>query len=181
MSWLNEFSTYRGQSGKKKLTQEQVREALNPTYVSKHPFPSEYRAASGEIFRGIYESSAAINESGGKNMDESTKMLIDRLDQDLRDHKQEVRDRDTKILTDAQEREQRYRTELVEQHKLFREEAKEREERMMSAMNEMKAELKESFKDVKDESKTTRNTVIALTISVILGVATMVLAVFLAK
>ncbi|WP_339194230.1 hypothetical protein MKY95_20885 [Paenibacillus sp. FSL P4-0176] len=113
----------------------------------------------------------------GNNMDESTKALINRLDQDMRDHKQEIRDRDAAITADAKERENRYRDEMKAQDERWRQESKEREERLMSALNDMKNELRSDFQDVKDESRTTRNTVIALTISIILGVAAMVLAV----
>lgn len=134
-------------------------------------------------FNGIINEKWDYNnkEQEGDRVDENTKIILDRLDKDIRDHKQEVRDRETRLLTDAQEREQRYRNDLLEQQRLYREEAKEREERMMGAMNQMKTDLMEAFKDVKEESKVTRHTVIALTISVVLGVAAMVVAMFLAK
>lgn len=103
-------------------------------------------------------------------MDEATKTILDRLDQDIRDHKQEVRERDSRILADAQEREKRYREEMLKQNHLFRQEAKEREERMLNNVQELK-----------NDFRATKNTVIALTIAVIIGVASMVLAIVLNK
>jgi len=129
-----------------------------------------------------------VYPEGGNHMDEATKTILERLDKDIRDHKQEVRERDAKIIADAQEREQRYR-----------EEAKEREERMLHIVQEMKSDMKDlkaemksdlqSFKtemksdiqDIKEECRSTRNTVLVLTLSVILGVAAMVLAIVFAK
>lgn len=120
------------------------------------------------------ETSATTDNTGrGDNMDDSTRTLLNRLDQDMRDHKQEMRDRDASILADAKERENRYREEMKAQDERWRQESKEREERIISALNDMKGD----FNDIKEESRTTRNTVIGLTVSVILGVAAMVLAV----
>lgn len=113
----------------------------------------------------------------GEEMDDSAKTLLNRLDQDIRDHKQEMRDRDASILADAKERENRYRDEMKAQDERWRQESKEREERLMSAINDMKNDLRSDFQDVKEESRTTRNTVIALTVSIILGIAAMVIAV----
>ncbi|MEK3867029.1 hypothetical protein MHH60_26515 [Paenibacillus sp. FSL H7-0716] len=91
------------------------------------------------------------SSKGGDHMDESTKHLIDRIDRDLRDHKQEVRDRDARLQSEMQERENRYREDLLEQEKRFRQESKEREERFMSAIEGMRTDLKSDFKEVKDE------------------------------
>lgn len=94
----------------------------------------------------------------GDSMDDSTKTLFNRLDQDMRDHKQEMRDRDASILADAKERENRYREEVKTQNELFRKEAKEREERMgiliqglSLEIKEFKNEIKEDIKEVKSE------------------------------
>lgn len=91
-------------------------------------------------------------------MDDSTKTILNRLDQDIRDHKQEMRDRETIILNDARERENRYREEIKAQNELFRLEAKEREERMekmiqgiTSEIKDFKSEISEDIKDVKSE------------------------------
>jgi MoxR-like ATPase len=110
-----------------------------------------------------YVRTVSVNEiaksDGGEPMDESIKMLVDRMDKDLREHRQEIRDRDARLQSEFQEREKRTHDEV-----------KEREERIISSLAE-----------VKNESTSTKNTVIGLTISVILGVAAMVLAVVLSK
>ncbi|WP_339309780.1 hypothetical protein NZ043_27675 [Paenibacillus sp. FSL k6-2145] len=114
------------------------------------------------------------NGKEGDSMDESNKWTLDHLTRD-------AREREERYYKDAQEREKRYREDMLEQDRRWRQESKEREDRLLSAINDMKSDLRSDFKDVKDEAKTTKFTVIGLTISVILGVAAMVVAVVLAK
>lgn len=42
---------------------------------------------------------------GDEHMDESTKIILDRIDKDIREHKQETRDRDARLQSEMQERE----------------------------------------------------------------------------
>lgn len=56
----------------------------------------------------LENNDTATGTEGDIIMDESYKRLIDRLDQDIRDHKQEVRDRDLKLYHDMKEREERF-------------------------------------------------------------------------
>lgn len=68
-----------------------------------------------------------LQDGGKRTMDESVKMMLNRLDQD-------AREREERYHKDAQEREQRYRAEMLEQDRRFRQEAKEREERILNAI-----------------------------------------------
>ncbi|WP_059043918.1 hypothetical protein [Paenibacillus rubinfantis] len=108
------------------------------------------------------EMSAAPLVSAGReefNMDEVTRELISRLDKDIRDHKQEIRDRDAAQRSDAQEREARYREEMQEQNRIFRQEAKEREERMEKMVAGLSSEIKDIRSEIKDiKSEVSQNT-----------------------
>lgn len=126
---------------------------------------------------------------GGDRVDEATKTILERLDKDIRDHRQELRERDSSTLADTQEREKRYQKE-----------AKEREERMTNLVQEIKADLKDfkteikadlkglkteieadlkdfetevkaDLRDAKGDCRASRNTVIVLAVTVILGIA----------
>jgi len=105
-------------------------------------------------------------------MDEGYKRLIERLEQDMRDHKQEIRDRDARLQADAAEREKRYH-----------DEAKEREERIMKTLERMESKLDSTVErmDAKIDTisdkivETHRHTQI-MSVTVILGVAAMVVA-----
>ncbi|MCL6636717.1 MAG: hypothetical protein K6T26_02100 [Alicyclobacillus sp.] len=89
---------------------------------------------------------------GGDPMDEGYKRLIDRLDQDMRDHKQEMRDMHAVYQRDAAEREAR-----------FREEAKEREDRILAEIRAMReetrGELAEMRKDMRETEQHVRSMV----------------------
>jgi len=124
-----------------------------------------------------------IIRQGDTNMDESTKMLLDRLDRDLREHRQEIRDRDARLQAEFQEREQR-----------IREETKEREERILRALQEIKqdmadfkseirqdiedfkSEIRKDVTDIKEDNRAMRSTLITLTISVMVGIAGAIIA-----
>lgn len=75
----------------------------------------------------------------GDIMDDGYKKLLDRLDQDIRDHKQEIRDRDERLQSEMQERERR-----------IHEEAKEREERILAAIQESNKRIEEKINDIKE-------------------------------
>lgn len=159
------------------INYNEIMKLLNGTLQHTEPTPSSVELNLARNEMGIPYLQHSSSKESGDDMDSGYQKLIDRLDQDMRDHKQEIRNRDSALLKDAQERENRYKQEMIEQNSRLREEAKEREERILNAINDLKSD----FKDVKDESKTTRNTVIGLTVSVIIGVAAMVLAMVLAK
>jgi len=59
-----------------------------------------------EILEGKYQ--VATTNEGDNYMADYYKALIDRLDQDIRDHKQEMRDREAMYKADAKEREERH-------------------------------------------------------------------------
>lgn len=105
----------------------------------------------------------------GNHMDEATKTIFDRLDKDIRDHKQEVRERDARILADAQEREKRYR-----------EEAKEREERMIGVIREMKVDINTKLTSIEAKVDSTYKYISNMTIAVIIGIAAIVITAIIA-
>jgi len=72
--------------------------------IEKGPLSNKYQHVYSEILNNINEMSYGI---GDQSMDEGFKKLIDRLDQDMRDHKQEMRDRDARLHNEMMEREER--------------------------------------------------------------------------
>lgn len=123
-------------------------------------------------------------KGGREKVEDTNKRLLDRLDQDIREHKQEMRDRDKQILDDAREREQRYREEMVIQNKLFREEAKEREERMEKMISSLSSELKEIKQEANQTTKHVQSLVTTNNwglVAAILAVAALVLTVIFTK
>lgn len=66
---------------------------------------NEISLARNELGIPFFEQSS-VKESG-ENMDGGYQKLIDRLDQDIRDHKKEVRERDKQLHEDMKEREER--------------------------------------------------------------------------
>lgn len=50
----------------------------------------------------------AIDGKGDNTMDDGYKVLIDRLDQDIRDNRREAADRETRLMNDLKEREDRF-------------------------------------------------------------------------
>lgn len=110
-----------------------------------------------EIDSGLAQHAAASSEGGANNMSDNTfKYLLDRLDQDIRDHKQEVRDRDQRLQAEMAEREKRYRDEAKEREerilsaiKQQSEDAKAREERFLQVVNEIKTDTKSELENIK--------------------------------
>ncbi|MCG7385132.1 hypothetical protein [Paenibacillus sp. ACRRY] len=120
-------------------------------------------------------------------MDDSTKVLLNRLDQDMRDHKQEIRDRDASILTDAKERENRYREELKAQDERWRQETKEREERILRAIEQGNESTEKRLAAIESEvsasvkhSQTMVTTNIVAAIATFIGVAALVITTIVA-
>lgn len=72
----------------------------------------------------------STKQKGGAGMEDGYKKLIDRLDLDIRDHKQEIRDRDARLQSEMQEREER-----------IHREAKEREERILNSITSLGTQL----------------------------------------
>lgn len=144
---------------------------------------------NNETIETVYEEMRSLfQHAAGKGddvMDNALNMILDRLQQD-------AREREERYHNDAREREQRYRNEMTEQESIIRQDAKEREERIINAINDLKSEVKEreertlnalveiknDFKselsDIKDDVRSSRNTLITLSITTILGIAAMV-------
>lgn len=77
----------------------------------------------------------------GRNMDDRYDMLINRLDQDIRDHKQELRDRDSLIQREMQERELRYREEMTSMEARHQKKSEEIQDLFIEVTKEIKTEL----------------------------------------
>lgn len=122
--------------------------------VSKHnvsdPRISELREA---YLQTAFTYPPTSNGKEGDSMDESTNTLLNRLDKDMRDHKQEIRDRDASILSDARERELRYREEMKTQQELYLKESKEREERLERMIMGISSDLKDVKRDIKEDMR----------------------------
>lgn len=147
----------------------------NPKFRNVH-IKKEYdiinseNTALHEIQRSQMET-ASSNQGGSGHMENVYQQLIDRLDQDIRDHKQEMRDRDARLQAEAHKREE-----------LYRAESKEREERMIKAFDELKNDFKYVRDDVRDNSKHIRNlsiTSIAAMITTIVAIAGIAITVYL--
>jgi phage host-nuclease inhibitor protein Gam len=79
-----------------------------------------------------------LRESGEqKVMDDATKLLLDRIERDIREHKQETRDRDARLQSEFQEREKRIHDESVE-----------REQRILAAIGDIKNEISTLKSDI---------------------------------
>ncbi|MED1950486.1 hypothetical protein [Brevibacillus centrosporus] len=137
-----------------------------------------------EIKSGLDEHAATSDEGGVNNMsDNSFKYLLDRLDQDIRDHKHEVRDRDQRIQNEMAEREERNREErkfleeriiaLVQKQS---EEAKEREYRVLKAIDDIQQTVLRSEDRIDNAAKHLENVKIANT-SKILTIVALIIAI----
>ncbi|WP_068505702.1 hypothetical protein [Paenibacillus kribbensis] len=98
------------------------------------------------VFRGQYETASAKENHTevGDNMDDSTKLLLERIERDSRE-------REARYHKDAQEREQRYREEILEQDRRWKQEAKEREERILNAIKENADRTEKKIDSVEEE------------------------------
>lgn len=119
--------------------------------------PIHYLHLESTIQKQILELYNHLREVAGGDAMSNYDKMIDRLDQDMRDHKQEMRDRDALLQSEMKEREERYRQDRKELEERFlgfiqkqSEEAKEREERMLNAIRELKTETKSELQDIKN-------------------------------
>lgn len=69
--------------------------------------------------------------NGSEHMDDNTRVMLEQLKEDMREHKQEIRDRDARLQLEMQEREERYRQDSKEREERIRRESIEREERFI--------------------------------------------------
>lgn len=135
-----------------------------------------------EIKSGLAEHAAASDEGGVNNMSDNTfKYLLDRLDQDIRDHKQEIRDRDARLQAEMQEREERNREDrkLLEDRIIAliqkqTEEAKEREYRILKAVDDIQQTVLRSEDRIDSAAKHIENVKIANTQKILTWVAIVV-------
>ncbi|BFH65402.1 hypothetical protein [Paenibacillus azoreducens] len=91
---------------------------------------ADFKEQLSEIMRGKFEVSTASSdyEKDGDNMDETLKMMLERIERDSRE-------REERYHQDAREREERYYQEIKEQ----KEDAKERDDRILKQISEMLA------------------------------------------
>ncbi|PYE47552.1 hypothetical protein HUB98_08955 [Paenibacillus barcinonensis] len=112
----------------------------------------------------------------GDSMDESTKMMLERLERDSRE-------REERYHKDAQEREQRFRDEVKEQADLYRTEAKEREERIEKMINGLSTEIKEIRSEASQTTKHVQSMVTSNTwgfIATVLAIVALAVTLFIA-
>lgn len=102
------------------------------------PTSSESVLAGNELLLPFYEQTSL--REGVEDMDDGFRKLIDRLDQDIRDHKKEVNSRDERLQSEMQEREKR-----------MHEDAKEREERILAAINSTSERMNQQLTNVQNE------------------------------
>lgn len=91
-----------------------------------------------EYFRIINDDERIIDKKENSKMEDGYKKLIDRLDQDMRDHKKEIRDRDDRLYNEMKERELRLHNEM-----------KEREEHILSAISNISKDIKDTEQHVR--------------------------------
>ncbi len=105
-------------------------------------------------------------EKEGGLMDESTKIILNRIDQDIRDHKAEVR-------FDAKEREERFTNLVLE----IKAEAKEREERAMLDAKEREERTAALLADIRSDTKAATKHIQVLSITTILSIVAIFVAI----
>ncbi|AQT83475.1 hypothetical protein ERICIV_02480 [Paenibacillus larvae subsp. larvae] len=93
-----------------------------------------------EIFKSTRAQTSSTGEVGP--MDELNKSLLERMERDIREHRQEVANRDSRLQAEMQEREKR-----------IREDNKEREERIFKVLDTISSEVKQIRKDLHGEMK----------------------------
>lgn len=147
------------QNGIVSLSNSKPRTTLPPSITSTYGF------FSTTIETGV-TSQNNLQSGGDNSMDESTKMLLERIERDSRE-------REERYHREAQEREERYRADMLEQDRRFRQDLKEREERMVSLVNGISTDIS----DVKTEFTETKKHVQSLVTTNIWGMIATVLAI----
>lgn len=107
----------------------------NPTERAENPLEQVYspsEQAYNEIHSSMREIAPTSEQGGTHNMEEGYKRLLDRLDQDIRDHRKEIAERDARLQAEMREREARLHAEM-----------REREERIIKVLEESLAGQKE--------------------------------------
>lgn len=105
-----------------------------------------------QVFNELFSAKSEVSASGsnfekdGDNMDDTLKMMLERIERDSRE-------REDRYHTDAQERESRYRQEMMEQNRALKQEAKEREERILAAIKESAERTEKKVSSIEDEIK----------------------------
>lgn len=152
-----------------------VKGFISPTISGKivHIPINNYHMKHEAEIKLISTSQTDIKVKEGARMENAIEKIIDRLDQDIRDHKKEIRDRDLLMQQQNKEREERFEKYL----KQINDDAKEREERFSKSVEEIKT-------IVSDGEKNRKSTTIAmwtLAVTTILGIAAMVITVVTTK
>lgn len=123
-------------SAAKKEVRKLISVPNNGQYNEYYPNPT-FSGAMKSVLEQLdksYKERAYASEGSDDSMDEGTRKLIDRIDQDFRDHKREMSSRDARILSEFQEREKRIHDESLE-----------REKRLFDLVYGVKADIKDSL------------------------------------
>lgn len=82
----------------------------NPSERAENPLEQVYspsEQAYNEMHSGRREIAPTSEQGGTHNMEDGYKRLLDRLDQDIRDHRKEIAERDAQLRAEMREREER--------------------------------------------------------------------------
>jgi hypothetical protein len=151
-----------------KVEQDRKVNLLNPNDHSEYKVVIKSSILDDGNFREYYHSNEnkdsresvkrcnycpTIEKKGSFIMDEGYKKLFDRLDQDMRDHKQEIRDRDARLQTEIAEREARYHKESAEREDRIMAAIADSGERMRNEMSEIRQTVNRSEGYIHDTEK----------------------------
>ncbi|MHA7963511.1 hypothetical protein ACX93W_05140 [Paenibacillus sp. CAU 1782] len=142
--------------------------------------PPSFNIAIEQLTRGYNERAYGSGESGDK-MDESTKMMIERLERDSRE-------REERYHNDAREREQRLEKRFERIETLLSSSRQEMRDDIAGLKSDMKSdvaeiktdfkEMKQDFKDLKKSTDDTNKWIIALAITTILAIVAVAVSVW---
>lgn len=128
-----------------------------------------------------YSEQAAAHSGGNDDMDDSTKMILERLERDSRE-------REARYHADAREREQRSREDTAELKQFIREQNERFDKSLEEARKGFKAdftdlksefkELRAEFRDLKTSTDGTNKWIIGLAITTIIAIVAIAVAVW---
>lgn len=123
------------------------------------------------VLSNTLANKAAKSKTEASHMDDWAKAILSRQDQDIRDHKQEMRDRDERLARDAAEREERYHRESVENERRYTSELKHHREIIDLKLNTMDVKL-DNISKATDVRRFWIGTIITLAVAVFIGLGT---------
>ena len=118
--------------------------------------------------------------SDGNYRESGDSMQVDTFFKEIKEDMRERETRNEKRISDladhTEKRDAQLRADLKEREERFRQESREREERFLNAVDEIKSE----FRETKADNKSTKIALWTLSITTIIGIAAMVVAILIA-